>query len=339
MSAVAAAPALRLGFLGVGWIGRHRMKALLDGGLATVAVLADPDEQCLQAARELCGDIDCVPSLDAMLEQDLDGVVIATPSAAHAGQAIQVLERTLPVFCQKPLGRDHAEVQRVVTAAERAGRLLGVDLSYRHLAGMDAARALIASGALGPIYAVQAVFHNAYGPDKAWFYRRELAGGGCLIDLGIHLLDLAFWLLDDPPVMRIDGRCYSRGVPLREVPEAVEDYATARIELQGEAVIDLCCSWNLPIGVDAEIGLRVFGAEGAICLRNVGGSFYDFTVEHIRGREATVLGRPPDAWGGRAIEQWARALQRSPAFDPSAHAMANVARVLDGIYADALNRE
>jgi predicted dehydrogenase len=333
MVAVPNASRLRLGFLGLGWIGRHRMQAVLDSGVAAAVAVSDPDHGCRDEALTLAPDAVCCDDLDALLAQSLDGVVIATPSAAHAAQSIRVLERGVPVFCQKPLGRDRHEVTAVIEAARRVDRLLGVDLSYRHLAGMAAAHRLLQQGALGRVYGVQAVFHNAYGPDKPWFYRRESAGGGCVIDLGVHLIDLALWLLGRPAVEGVRGRCFAGGRPLHEVPTEVEDYATAQIDLASGIVMDMACSWNLPIGVDAEIGLRVYGSEGSIVLRNVGGSFYDFVLEYFRGSQREVLGEPPDPWGGRALVAWARQLAGSNGYDPAVDDLANVAAVIDRIYA------
>ncbi|HET6433083.1 Gfo/Idh/MocA family oxidoreductase [Dyella sp.] len=328
-------PPLRLGFLGTGWIGRHRMQAVLDSGLATVAAIAEPDPGCLAEALAIAPGAESCADLQGLLERDLDGVVIATPSAAHASQSMRALQCGVPVFCQKPLGRNGEEVAAVVAAAAASNRLLGVDLSYRHLAGMEAVRALLKQGALGRVYAVQSTFHNAYGPDKAWFYQRELAGGGCLIDLGVHLIDLGLWLLDFPVVEGVHGRCFTGGEPLAKRPEAVEDYASAHLDLAGGVAMDVACSWNLPLGADAEIGLRIFGTEGSIALRNVDGSFYDFVIERFGKNGHDTLATPPDPWGGRALVAWARQLRGSPAHDPDVSALVQVADVLDRIYEDA----
>src|SRR5690606_23712639 len=102
--------------------------------------------------------------LGQLLELDLDGIVIATPSALHAEQAIAAFERGVAVFCQKPLGRDAIETQRVVSAARAANRLLGVDLSYRHTRAMQKIREVVRAGGIGAPFAVDLVFHNAYGP-------------------------------------------------------------------------------------------------------------------------------------------------------------------------------
>ena len=183
----------RIGFLGVGWIGRHRMKAMLDTGTIEVAAIADASPEMAAQAGRLAPEAELVCTLDELLDLGLDGVAIATPSALHAEQSIRVLEGGIAVFCQKPLGRTSAEVRAVVDAARRADRLLCIDLSYRFTEGMRRIRELVGTGQLGHIYALDLVFHNAYGPDKAWFYDPALSGGGCVMDLGVHLADLALW--------------------------------------------------------------------------------------------------------------------------------------------------
>jgi predicted dehydrogenase len=308
---IATATRPRLGFLGVGWIGRHRMDALIATGTAEVGAIADP------ALPE------ALASLHELLELDLDGVVIATPSALHAEQAIAALERGLAVFCQKPLGRTAAEAAAVVDAARAADRLLAVDLSYRHTESARRIRAAVAAGELGDVYAADLVFHNAYGPDKPWFYDPELAGGGCLIDLGIHLVDLALWTLGGARV--VDARGHLHGEP-------VEQLAFAELELDSDAVVRIACSWNLPLGRDCAIEASFFGTDGGATLRNVDGSYYDFVAELHRGTQTETLAKPPDDWGGRAIVDWAERIARGDGFDPAIADVVEVARVLDRIY-------
>ena len=117
-----------LGFLGVGWIGRHRMEAIAKSGFGRVAAMADTSAEMVDVARETAPDAQVADGLDALLEMGLDGVVIATPSAMHAEQSIRALRAGTAVFCQKPLGRTADEVRRVVDAARAADRLLAVDL-------------------------------------------------------------------------------------------------------------------------------------------------------------------------------------------------------------------
>src|SRR5439155_22978606 len=122
---------ITLGFLGTGWIGRNRMETMLATGEAKAVAVCDPNTDMAAQAQELAPDAQLVGSLDELLGCEPDGVVIGTPSALHAGQCIRAFEAGTAVFCQKPLGRTAAEVGAVLTAAKRADRLLGVDLSYR----------------------------------------------------------------------------------------------------------------------------------------------------------------------------------------------------------------
>src|SRR4051812_32908528 len=322
----------RLGFLGVGWIGRHRMKAILDTGAIEVAAIADPSPDMAAEAGRLAPGAELVATLDDLLDAGIDGIIIATPSALHAEQSIRALERGAAVFCQKPLGRTFGEVQAVIDAARAADRLLAVDLSYRFTDGMRRIREVVASGELGRIYAVDLVFHNAYGPDKPWFYDPALSGGGCVMDLGVHLVDLALWVLGFPSVASVSGKLMAGGEPLRDQPDRVEDYAVATIELDTGAAVQLACSWKLQAGCDAMISAAFYGTHGGAAFRNVNGSFYDFTAERFRGTARETLATPPDEWGGRAAADWARRLAAGARFDPASAQLADVARVLDRIY-------
>jgi len=322
----------RLGFLGVGWIGRHRMGAIAESGVAEIAAMADASEAALESAREHAPDCGVTGSFEELLDAELDGIVIATPSAMHAAQAIEALEHGVAVFCQKPLARTAAETQRVIEAARAANRLLGVDLSYRFTEAMQRIRQLVQGGELGSIFAVDLVFHNAYGPDKPWFFDPRLSGGGCVIDLGIHLVDLALWTLGFPRVTRATSRLFSRGEPLRDALTQVEDFAEARMDLEGGAAVRLACSWNLPAGRDAVIEASFYGTGGGAAMRNVNGSFFDFRAERFRGTARETLSEPPDAWGGRAAVEWASQLERDNRFDPAVEHLVNVAAALDAIY-------
>ena len=309
MTAVATKP--RLGFLGVGWIGRNRLEAIEASGVADVAAVADP---AVDGAAE---------SLDELLEQELDGVVIATPSALHADQSIAALECGPAVFCQKPLALDAASAQRVVDAAAAADRLLAVDFSYRFTEAARNVKALAAAGELGDVYAVDLVFHNAYGPDKPWTGNPALSGGGCVIDLGIHVIDLALWMLGFPEVRDVKGVLHG---------EPLEDYAAAQLELESGATVRLACSWRLHAGRDCVFEASFYGTRGGASIRNVAGSFYDFSAERYDGTQTRSLVDPPDEWGGRAAVDWARRLGAGERFDPAARENVLVHEVLDRIY-------
>ena len=250
----------------------------------------------------------------------------------HCEQSIRALEHGAAVFCQKPLGRTAAEAEAVVEAARAADRLLAVDLSYRFTEAIQRIRELVLAGELGRVYAVDLVFHNAYGPDKPWFYDPALAGGGCVMDLGVHLVDLALWILGGAKVSGVSAHLFAGGEHLTKPPDRVEDYAVATLELDTDVVARIACSWRLQAGCDAVISAAFYGTTGGAALRNVHGSFYDFVAERFRGTERETLATPPDAWGGRAAADWARRLAAGERFSSDAEELIEVARVLDRIY-------
>jgi predicted dehydrogenase len=309
------------------------MEAMLATGSVEAAVLSDPSADMLAAARTLAPDAAVVGSLDAMLAQGLDGIVIATPSGLHAEQSIRALESGIAVFCQKPLGRNADEAARVVAAARTADRLLSVDFSYRFTTGMNRIAELVRTGALGNIYAVDLTFHNAYGPDKPWFYDRAQSGGGCVMDLGVHLVDLALWVLGFPDVTTdISAALFAQGAPLITL-DRTEDYAVASFTLETGTIVRLACSWRLHAGVDARIEVAFYGTKGGAAMRNVDGSFYDFRTERFTGTGTEIVAKAPDDWGGRAAADWARRLHADQGFDPAAERLVSVATVIDRIYA------
>lgn len=324
---------LRLGFLGTGWIGRKRMEAMLSTGKAGAVAICDPNSEMAAQARALAPDAQLVGSLDEMLECEPDGVVIATPSALHAMQCVQALHAGAAVFCQKPLGRNATEVAAVLDAAERADRLLGVDLSYRHTAAMQAIRERARGGDLGEVFAADLTFHNAYGPQSGWFWDPQLSGGGCLIDLGVHLVDLALWMFDFPDVRDARATLMRDGRAVRE--GEVEDYATGELTLANGVHVRLACSWNLSAGLDAVIEAKFYGTEGGAAVRNENGSFFDFTADLFKGRSAERIASPPDDWGGRAAAEWVRKLAAGERFAGSTAGLLETATALDRLYASA----
>lgn len=322
----------KLAFTGVGWIGRHRMQAAVKSGLADVALVTDPSDECLAEARKIAPSSRSTNSFEETIcDPGVDGVVIATPSALHRQQAVAALEKGKAVFCQKPLGRNAEEVKAVVAAAQKANKLLGADFSYRYTAAFQQILPVIRSGELGTLFAADLKFHNAYGPDKPWFYDKKLSGGGCVLDLGIHLIDLLLFALDFPEVDSISSRLYAKGVAVKG-QEEVEDYATVQVNLANGVAAQLSCSWNLQAGCEAVIEASFYGTKGGVSLKNINGSFYDFVGLRYWGTQTETLAQPPDEWGGRALVDWIQKLSINPDYHHGAENFIPSAEVLDRIY-------
>ncbi len=322
----------KLGFAGIGWIGRNRLMAVENSALAEVKAVTDPDTSTIEGLSPDVDGFSHCQSFEAMLEEDIDGVVIASPSALHADQTLAALNKGKAVFCQKPLGRSELETAKVVNAARKHDLLLGVDFSYRHTRAAKQLKEVVRSGELGKIYAVELVFHNAYGPDKPWYRDSSLSGGGCLMDLGIHLIDLLFWVPGKVEIDNLSSRLFHQGRSLNNDRNQAEDYAAAHFTLNDDTVVQLSCSWNLSAGKDVIIKAAFYGERGGAAFRNVDGSFYDFTAEKYIGTSTRTLTSPPDDWSGRAAVVWADQLAESNSFDPAAEKYIDVAQALDLIY-------
>ena len=326
----------RVGFAGVGWIGLNRLRAIAAAGMAEIVGIADISPAAAQAAvrsiEARAPSARVVRSFDELLAQDLDGIVIATPSGLHATQATAALEHGRAVFCQKPLARTAHEAAQVIRAARASDRLLSVDLCYRTVAGVPQLVELARSGELGELYAADLVFHNAYGPDKSWFYDLQQSGGGCVMDLGIHLLDLALLAFNYQEVCAVHSRLHRAGALLRKPIEELEDHAFAEVQFSTGATARIACSWRLSAGQEAVIEAAFYGTRGSAILRNIDGSFYNFTVEHCVGTKRRAIAGRDDQWGGRAANAWVRKLSQGTRFDQGIERLYDLSVLVDAIY-------
>jgi predicted dehydrogenase len=238
------------------------------------------------------------------------------------------------VFCQKPLARTGIEAAAVVESARAHDRRLDVDLSYRHLDATRRVSELVSSGALGTLHAVDLTFHNAYGPGQPWYFRKAESGGGCLLDLGIHLLDLLTLWSTEPFMVRA-AALSTKGRPWAEAPDGVEDFALIQLQSRSGMAARVACSWGTPSGCDAVIEARLFGTAGGARIANVSGSFYDFVAERLEPGRSVPLTQPPDAWGGRAALAFVEALATSRRFDPAAERLVVLSALIDRCYETA----
>jgi predicted dehydrogenase len=323
----------RIGFIGLGWIGLNRMKLLRSQNIIQIESLSDIKEENLSTALYLIPEAKRAGNLNEILLNKPAGVIIATPNVYHAEQAIHCMEKGAAVFCQKPLARTAHEVRQIVETARLNNVLLGVDFSYRYTEGIQKIFEMSNRGALGKIFAVNLTFHNAYGPDKNWFYDPKLSGGGCVIDLGIHLIDLALWILNFPTIVKVSSSLFSLGEKIKSTTGTVEDYAIANLETENGTSISLSCSWNLQAGQDAQIEATFYGTQGGASFRNVNGSFYDFEAYRFYSKtKREIIATPPDDWGGRASLEWAKRLIKGERFNKDAYQFIKVAEVIDRIY-------
>jgi len=234
--------------------------AVQDANLDTAAKVAE--RWAIPWYGERLEDLLDLPSVDA--------VVIATPNVFHVPQAQAALRAGKQVLVEKPLAVSAGDARATVDLAAARGRMLFVDYSYRLL---DTAAALPAALAkIGSVRAMSAVFHNVPPgpprPGREWFMDPRLSGGGVLLDLGVHMLDLALWLFRprDARLERFE----------LEVKPGFQVERNARVDLRFDEVpVSVEVSGGSPRPL-AEISLVVDGAGGQLRWHNVEGSYAHF---------------------------------------------------------------
>jgi predicted dehydrogenase len=231
-----------------------------------------------RTAREFasdCGASQAFTDHERMLELDgLDAVWVCTPTFQHADPVVAAARAGKHVFCEKPMAMNAAEAQAMADAADRAGRVLAIDFQTRFSRDAQRAHELVAGGRLGaPNFARATMLRQAGVPTWGTFTSKAANGGGALIDIGVHALDRALYVLGHPTPLSVwgaIGRPFGNrgGVTNRWGPwdtsnYDVDDYALAGIRFEGDLILLLECSWILRIGQSVE-RLTVSAADGGL---------------------------------------------------------------------------
>lgn len=249
---------LRFGVLGAGQISRSAGPEINSHPSARVVAVSDPDPGRRAALAALLGGVKSYADSGALLDDaELDAVYIATPNAHHAPLALAALAAGKHVLIEKPFALSALEAEAIIQRAESVGRLVSVGMNQRFLPDAQRVASLAQSGALGAVYQAKAFWFRRAGIPKlgSWFCSKALAGGGALLDIGVHLLDLALFTLGRFDPVTVSGQVYSTfgprgvgegswGLSEREHPSFdVDDAATALLRFADGATLTLDVSW------------------------------------------------------------------------------------------------
>ncbi len=151
---------------------------------------------------------------DLLALPELEVVSIGLPNNLHAPAAIQAFEAGKHVLCEKPLAASAEQAAQMVAASKKTGRMLMVCFNYRFREDTRWLKRLVQEGQFGQVYMAKAGWLRCAGiPGRGWFARKALSGGGPLIDLGVHVLDLSLWLMGYPKVVSVSGSTYAEFGP------------------------------------------------------------------------------------------------------------------------------
>ncbi len=230
---------LRAGIVGLG-VGQAHARGYLASQDAVIAALCDTDPTRLEELGAKWDVSDRYLDYRTMFrDAGLDVVSICLPNALHADATVAALEAGIHVICEKPMATCSADARRMLEAAARGGRQLMIAYNHRYRSDVRWMYQMAHSGRLGKIYHASAAWRRETGiPGSGWFGNRQLAGGGVMIDLGVHVIDLALWMMDFPAALTVSGDTRSafggRGLKTWGRPWGMESGQVARGEFEVE---------------------------------------------------------------------------------------------------------
>ena len=286
----------RVALIGAGRAGSRRAAAVAADEASRLVAVCDVDER---AARRLAAEHGARAHGDWRTLAAADGVdlvVVSTPHHLLAEISVAALEAGRHVLCEKPLGRNAAEVEDVAAAARKHGRILRAGYNHRFHPAVEGVRRAAGEGSLGPLMFVRGRYGHGGRPgyDREWRSEAAVSGGGEMLDQGAHLVDLFLWILG------CDFEAVSAETVTAFWDMPVEDNAFALMRTAAGQVASLHVSWTQWKNM---FSLEVFGRDGYAVAEGLGGSY---------GEERLVLGRRPPE-GGAPEEQ----LRRFPGPDRS----------------------
>lgn len=279
---------LRCGVVGLGVGRRRHIEGYRTHPNAVVTAIADLDPARLESVGNDYGiDRRYLSLTDMLAHEKLDVVSIATPNKFHVPLTLEALNAGCHVLCEKPMAMDAASAQAMVEAAKRAKRRVMINFSSRISEEAYAMKRAVDSGMLGDIYFARSIWmrRNRLPGFGGWFGKKALSGGGPLIDIGIHRLDLALWLMGFPEPEWVIGSTYdflAREIANRENKKFdVEDFACAMIKFKNGATLELETSWCSHIKERELLSTRLLGTKAGMLHHNIGDVYDSFAEIYL----------------------------------------------------------
>jgi len=324
---------VRVGVIGAGAITQVAHLPVLRKlkGIEVVAI-CDTDMPKARALADRFKVPDAFSDIEELLEyEELDAIAICTPNHLHEPHVMAALSANLHVFVERPLALNAAEVQQVLRAAEKKKRVLMVALNHRYRADVQIVRSFVQSGELGKVESVRGSWH-VFRPGRnqlGWRQRRDQAGGGAMLDLGLSILDLGFWLAGSPAPARVSACLDETGKE-----RAVEQSGSAFVVCENGVSIFADVTWH-HLGEGERFGVGVRGSRGT-------GAINPLTVwKELHGVPMDVSpsgsGSRENAFTASYRAEWAHfeAAIAGEAKVPSLEEHLTLHRVVDAIYRSA----
>lgn len=333
---------LNMGVIGLGWPGGQAIEGILENkGKANLVAIADPlAERVEQRRQELAKAGIAEPAAyqdaEALLEdENVDAVCIALPNFLHAPIALAALKQGKHVFTEKPPTLNAKEMAAVYREAKKRNLTYQYVCQRRFNESGRALRKAVESGKLGEVYHARAQWTRARGiPIGAggWFVDKTRAGGGAIIDIGVHMLDAAWHYMGSPRPVSVSGRAVNKMIHLvpKKIKFDVDDFGIALIKFENDATILLETSWALNQRDFDRMGVELYGTRAGATSNPPALITYNSRNEMVEKPLPSKKNRKSDY--GEMIQHFVQCCDACEEPVSSAHQALQLMQMLDAVY-------
>ena len=325
---------IKLGVVGMRNIGSNHIRSASKLEGVKVVAGADTDaERCSLNKEKFDLEYTTQNADEIFNDPDIDGVVLALPNHLHAPMSIKALEAGKHVLLEKPITRHSQEVPAMIEARDKAGKTLMVGMNQRFNGKQFAIRECIRNKEIGDVYLSKTFWNRRYPFEGLfergeWGFSKEESGGGPLLDLGIHKLDLLLFLLDFPEIDSVMGFC-SEGIGSREcekrgVKYTIEDFGMGILRFKNGSCIHLESSY---FHNQEELDSQSFflcGTEGVIKENGI------YKIE--KGEEIDLNLQPLETAPGTPVEHFTRVLRGEEELSSTCEQALTGLKIIEAIY-------
>ena len=267
---------IKIGLIGTGSISNEHINAYLKNPDVELYAFCDINEDIVKTMGEKYGITKTFTDMNEMLKlKEIDAVSVCTWNSAHAPCVIAALDAGKHVICEKPMATSAKDARSMKAAADKSGKLLMIGFVRRYGNDCELLKDFISNGYFGDLYYAKATYLRRKGSPGGWFGDKSRSGGGPLIDLGVHVIDLVRYLMGNPKPVSIYGATFQKLFDRKNVKDKVgyspssktdndifdvEDLVTAMIRFDNGAVLSIESSFSLNIKND-QGKIELFGTK------------------------------------------------------------------------------
>ena len=335
--------------IGLGAIGTRHTQLYHSSSNANLIAISDANNELSQKISE---DLDIELTFknyeDLLKETNIHAISICVPNHLHADFSVKALESGKHVLCEKPMATNFSDAQRMLDAAKANNRQLMIGFFERFRPSTQSVKKMIINGAFGEVYHAQIVYQRRRGIPGlgSWFTNKKKSGGGPLIDIGVHILDLALYLMDYPSIKTVSAATHQKfgdksdynyinmWAEKSSIPGGtfdVEDYATTLIRLTNGSTISMECSWAA--NLEQRQYACLLGEKRGVKLEN--GDAIIYGEDHGTIATSEIQTKPQDPYQNE-IEHFIECAKKNILPIASGTQIINLQRLIDAIYKSAL---